>query len=91
MTWRVLFHKKALKDLGHLSEKMQSRIKLALRTLKNSITNAREPGLDIKKLKGDWNGFYRLRVGSYRVIFEVNWSRHEIRIYRIVPRKRAYK
>ncbi len=91
MTWRILFHKKALKDLDYLSEEMQSRIKLALRTLKNSITNARESGLDIKKLKGDWSGFYRLRVGNYRVIFEVEWNKHRILVYRIVARKKAYR
>ncbi|NPA76321.1 MAG: type II toxin-antitoxin system RelE/ParE family toxin [Candidatus Diapherotrites archaeon] len=55
------------------------------------MTSAKESGLDIKKLKGNWSGFYRLRVGKYRVVFEIDWSKQEILIYRIVARKKAYR
>ena len=34
--------------------------------------------LDIKKLKGQWDGYFRLRVGQIRVIFTVMDSEIEI-------------
>ena len=42
--------------------------------------------LDIKKMKGQWEGFYRLRVGKIRVIFTVNLDSASIEIYTIGAR-----
>jgi mRNA-degrading endonuclease RelE of RelBE toxin-antitoxin system len=28
--------------------------------------------IDLKKLVGDWEGYYRLRKGKLRIIFELN-------------------
>ena len=47
--------------------------------------------LDIKKMKGQWEGFYRLRVGKIRVIFTVNLDSASIEIYTIGARGDAYK
>lgn len=47
--------------------------------------------LDIKKMKGDWEGFYRLRVGKNRVIFTVNFNSNDIIIYAIGTRSDIYK
>ncbi|MCC7559393.1 MAG: type II toxin-antitoxin system RelE/ParE family toxin [Methanobacterium sp.] len=47
------------------------------------------PDLDIKKLKG-YSNHYRLRIGKYRVLFQLQKD-HVIIIYAILPRKKAYK
>lgn len=47
--------------------------------------------LDIKKMKGQWEGFYRLRVGKIRVIFTVNLDSASIEIYTIGARGDVYK
>lgn len=47
--------------------------------------------LDIKKMKGDWEGFYRLRIGSIRVIFSVDLNRAEVEVYTIGTRGDVYK
>ena len=47
--------------------------------------------LDIKKMQGQWEGFYRLRVGKIRVIFTVNLDSASIEIYTIGARGDAYK
>jgi mRNA interferase RelE/StbE len=47
--------------------------------------------LDIKKMKGDWKGFYRLRIGKIRIIFSVNLDFSEIEVYAIGTRGDIYK
>ncbi|RLG85333.1 MAG: hypothetical protein DRO18_05945 [Thermoprotei archaeon] len=48
-------------------------------------------GLDIRKLKGGWEGFLRLRVADVRIIFRINLESKTIYIYHIHHRKSAYK
>ena len=42
--------------------------------LKNFLRKLRgdKINVDVKKLKGNWEGYYRLRKGKLRIIFEVN-------------------
>ncbi|MEA5571573.1 type II toxin-antitoxin system RelE/ParE family toxin [Calothrix sp. UHCC 0171] len=47
--------------------------------------------LDIKKMKGDWEGFYRLRVGKNRVIFTLDSDSRDIEVYVIGARGDVYK
>ncbi|PIG94542.1 type II toxin-antitoxin system RelE/ParE family toxin [Gloeocapsopsis sp. IPPAS B-1203] len=47
--------------------------------------------LDIKKMKGDWEGFYRLRIGKNRIIFTVDIESKDIEIYAIGARGDIYK
>ncbi len=44
----------------------------------------------IKKLQGEWSGFYRLRFRDYRVIYEKIDNQLIIHIIRIAHRKEAY-
>ncbi len=91
MKWKILFHREALKDHHSLPANLKERVNSALRRLVESVSEAKELGLDIKKLKGRWEGYYRLRIGNYRVIFKIVWEEHQIRIYRIIKRGAAYK
>ena len=47
--------------------------------------------LDIKKMKGNWEGYYRLRIGKIRVIFIVDLTSGDIEIYNIGFRGDVYK
>jgi mRNA interferase RelE/StbE len=42
----------------------------------------------VKKLTGDWAGFSRVRIGDYRVVFQVLADR--IRIVRVAHRREVY-
>lgn len=46
--------------------------------------------LDIKKLKGNWQGFFRIRVGQSRIIFTVSIEEELIYVYDICVRGDAY-
>jgi mRNA interferase RelE/StbE len=45
----------------------------------------------LKKLKGEWSGFYRLRLRSYRVIYEKIEEKLIIHVVRVAHRKDAYQ
>jgi hypothetical protein len=47
--------------------------------------------LDIKNLKGEWQGFSRMRVGKVRVVFKVDAEADELQIYDIDFRGNVYK
>lgn len=47
--------------------------------------------LDIKQMKGDWEGFYRLRIGKVRLIFTVDIASNDIEVYAIGNRGDVYK
>lgn len=72
--WRVLLERVAEKDLARLSIAIHDRVIAAIRALG---INPRPPGC--RKLAGskkDW----RIRVGDYRVIYEIA---DEIRVVRV--------
>jgi mRNA interferase RelE/StbE len=45
--------------------------------------------IGVKKLKGEVD-FYRIRVGDYRILYEIDDSAKLIVIERIMPRENAY-
>jgi len=82
----VFLERRAAKQLQRLDESSKRRMIEALRELSERGLAAR---LDLKKLKG-YESQYRLRVGSYRILFEFQKPRTII-VYAILPRKTAYR
>lgn len=64
MTYTLNFSKKALKELEKINDPFYSNIKEAIAHL---TTNPRPQGY--KKLKG--RPGYRIRIGNYRVIYDI--------------------
>jgi mRNA interferase RelE/StbE len=90
----IKFRKKAIKFLEKASpenvENIREQIKqIALALEEQGIIPFTE--LDIKKMKGDWEGFYRVRIGKNRLIFKVDISSRDIEIYAIGARGDVYK
>jgi mRNA interferase RelE/StbE len=83
--YRVVVERSAEKDLRRLSLDARSRVADALRGLAN---NPRPAGS--RKLAGtkhDW----RIRVGDYRVIYEIADEIRVVRIYRVRHRREVYR
>lgn len=75
------------KILKKLSAKEQQAMMLLIEQLKDDYRKI--PG--IKPLKGK-RGFYRVRVGRYRIIFAVHSKTKEVEIRRITKRdEKSYK
>ncbi|MEA5421076.1 type II toxin-antitoxin system RelE/ParE family toxin [Spirulina sp. CCNP1310] len=81
MIYRVEFRPRALKDLQGLDRGNQKRILAKIEMLKTDLQG------DVKRLK-NFSPNYRLRVGDYRVLFEVEASL--VIVYRIKHRRQAY-
>ncbi len=45
---------------------------------------------NIKSLKGNLSGFYRFRVGDYRVVYEVDEQAKQVRVTNIAQRRDVY-
>ena len=71
----------AIKDLQGLQKKDATRIASKLADMSGGLTG------DIKRLT-DFTPEYRLRVGHYRVLFEV--EEDAVIVYRIMHRKHVY-
>ncbi|AUB56288.1 MULTISPECIES: type II toxin-antitoxin system RelE family toxin [Methanobacterium] len=85
MRYKVFLDRKALKNLEDIESDISDSIMNRIIKLKDGFL----PELDIKKLKG-YSNHYRLRIGKYRVLFQLQKD-HVIIIYAILPRKKAYK
>ena len=84
--YNINLTRKALKQLNELDEHIKNKILEALITLRDYGFSRR---LDIKKLRG-YKNHYRIRIGEYRILFELE-KPNNITVYAILPRKKAYK
>ncbi len=82
--YHVLFIPAAEKDLDKLETQIGDRI---FNKIKQLEINPRPSSS--KKLKGEIS--HRLRVGDYRVIYEIDDSKAQVMIYRVRHRKEVYK
>ena len=83
MNYTVDLKPRAIKDLKRLQKQDASRIADALERLQSDLTG------DVKKLT-NFTPEYRLRVGQFRVLFEIE-SETRIIVYRVVHRREAYR
>jgi mRNA interferase RelE/StbE len=83
MKYTVELKPRAIKDMRDLQRQDSSRMANALERLQSDMAG------DVKKLT-HVTPEYRLRVGQFRVLFEVE-SGTRIIVYRVVHRREAYR
>lgn len=82
--YRLIYHKSAVKFIAKLDKISQEQIANGLKGLLSL-----PPEGDIRKLKGH-TGLYRLRIGSFRVIFHINHQERVIFIQAVGNRGDIY-
>ena len=82
MKYEIEFKPRAAKDLQGLSKTTQTKILAKIQAMEDDLKG------DVKKLTS-FTPEYRLRVGNYRILFEI--ENESIVIYRIKPRDKAYQ
>ncbi len=82
MKYRLAFKPRVRKDLRPLPSEDVRRVLEKIEALSHDLTG------DVKKLTNQ-TPEYRLRVGNYRVLFEIEGD--TILVYRVVHRREAYR
>jgi mRNA interferase RelE/StbE len=82
----VLLESRAEKDLKALPKQALKRIDTKLQALS---LNPRPRGAT--KLRGKESEGWRLRMGDYRILYQIDDEEDAVRIYRIKHRREAYR
>lgn len=83
MAFQLEFKPKAVKDLDKLPREIAGRVIQKLESLRSGLKSG-----DVKRLT-NFSPEYRLRVGDYRALFEVEGA--SIVVYRVIHRREAYR
>lgn len=85
--YKIVIHKRAASYLRRLSAANKERVKNALKT----ISDNPEGHHQVRQMLGEWKGYYRLRVGNYRVVFWIDNEAKTLYVDHIGPRGDVYK
>ena len=84
---RVVLTKTARKGLERAPEHIKKRAVEAIDALQESFAPVKL--FDVKKLKG-YDDTFRIRIGGWRIIYELRRREKTIIVYEIAPRGAAY-
>ncbi len=82
MTYDIIFSDKALRQLKKMEKNVQKRIIAVLERIRV------RPEVYVTKLVGDQG--YKIRVGDYRVIMDVDNKKLHILVLKVAHRKNVY-
>ena len=85
MKFKIIITDSALRDYRKINNPFKDQIKVKIDDLCD-FTNETK---NVKMLKGEFKGLYRLRVGDYRIIFRT--QNESVIIIAILHRKDVYK
>lgn len=91
---KINFSNNSLKFLDKINDKDKDKIRLRIKELLKEIESSGIipfAKLNIKKLEGNWKGFFRMRSGKIRIIFNIDRNAGEINIYEIDFRGNVYR
>ena len=85
MAWRVAYHRKVPKDLEAIPGVMRRRIQRAIE--ERLMTRPEEYG---ERLRKDLAGAWKLRVGDYRIVFDISARQELVTVLLIAHRRHVY-
>jgi len=85
LAYKITYKKSVAKDLSKLPKAVAEGL---LRVINDTLPSSPQAG---EQLKGSYRGLWRLRVGRYRIIYEIHTSEIVILILRISHRKDVYR
>ena len=88
MAWLIEFHPQAAKELRKLDRTAAARI---IRTLEQRIAPLDDPRTLGSPLVGEHAGYWRWRIGDYRVIARIEDERITILVIRVAHRREVYR
>ena len=86
--WRVEFDRTAARDLKKLGTEAERRVLTYLRT---RIAGSSDPRRLGKPLTGDRHGFWRYRIGDYRLVASIEDDRFVVLVVTVGHRREVYR
>jgi mRNA interferase RelE/StbE len=87
--WKIDLSKQADKFIK--KERLQDDELLSLIHKFINYSKGMDENVNVKKLKGKWEGYHRIRIGKIRIILKVNFKEREIYVGTIDYRGEVYK
>lgn len=84
--WLINFTKEAENDISLLDRNIRARVLEKIGWLRDNFETVNHLPLGY-----GWQGFFKLRVGDWRVIYEINYFDNEITVHCIDHRSKIYK
>ncbi len=88
MKWVIRYSNSANKFIK--KENIQLVVNEALRKVLLKLIKTEEVNIDVKKLFGNWDGYYRIRKGKIRIIFKLETKDHVLYVDKIDFRGDVY-
>jgi len=85
LIYKIVLDKKVIKDLKNIDKTWQKKL---IQTIETTLTTEPYSG---KKLVGNLSDYFRVRVGDYRIIYEIFDDIVTVEIIKIKHRKNIYK
>jgi mRNA interferase RelE/StbE len=86
MSWSIEFLKEAEADFEKLDSKIRKRVVSKLEWLEDNFED-----ITPLALTGEFQGFYKLRIGEWRIIYKIYWKKNLIIVCYIDKRDKIYK
>lgn len=86
LEWKVEFTYEGEEDLDKLDKEIKERVLDKIKWLRDNFNQ-----IILLPLSEEWRGFFKLRVGDWRVIYDVDNLKREITIHRVDKRDKIYK
>lgn len=88
MAWTIEFLPDAAREIKQLDRVVAARIVKTLETRIATLADPRDLG---SQLKGEHAGYWRWRIGDYRVIARIEDARIAIIVVRVAHRREVYR
>jgi len=85
-TFAVVLTAEAQADIRRLDPTLQTRILIKLAWMGQNADLLRHHALQSEK----WRGCFKYRIGSYRVIYQVDWTAEKLVILKVGHRREVY-
>jgi mRNA interferase RelE/StbE len=88
MKWKIRYSKQAMKFLSK-----NSRLNVDVYIIKaiKRVFFQEDTNIDVKKMKGGWKGYYRIKEGDLRIILDFKKDEAIAYVYRVGWRGNIYK
>lgn len=89
MTWTIDYTRPARREMNKIPQNIRRRVKRYMDERVAPLDNPRTMGGPL--VSGIWEGFWRYRVGNYRVICDIHYGTRRVTVATVGRRDEVYR